>query len=81
MGNVVGNEKGNYNNQIEVNLDDYNNQIELRLKNEALEKQVSILKQMLKKDDILIKNLEMELKEYKMNEENNTCVICKYLEK
>jgi len=71
MGNILVNEKENYDNKLE----------EIKLKNEALEYQVKIMKEMLKKDDALIKNIETELKEYKLNEENNTCVICKYFDK
>jgi len=64
------------------NIDSCINHIsELNMKNEALEYQVKILKEMLKKDDILINNMEIELKEYKLNEENNTCAICKYFDK
>ena len=71
MGNILVNEKVNYDERLE----------EISLKNEALEKQAQIMKEMLKKDDELIKNMERELKEYKLHEENNTCVICKYFEK
>ena len=43
--------------------------------------QVSIMKEMLKEDDKIIKNMDLELKEYKLNEENNTCAICRYFDK
>ena len=54
---------------------------ELTLQNEAMRHQVSIMKEMLKEDDKIIKNMDLELKEYKLNEENNTCAICRYFDK
>ena len=54
---------------------------ELTLQNEAMIHQVSIMKEMLKEDDKIIKNMDIELKEYKLNEENNTCAICRYFDK
>ena len=57
---------------------------DLTLKNEAMEKQVKIMKEMLKLDDDLIKVLENENKELKATNTKlgeNKCVICNYFDK
>ena len=74
MGNILIIDKNHFN-DVNKNIN------ELTIKNEALESQAKILKEMLKKDDDLIKNMERELREYNLNEENNTCIICRYLDK